>query len=129
MGRLISGKVFDAETNQPLPFAIVAGTDADGNPPSPAEYTSTNTDGSYLLSISKSTHVGAKYTGYPRQVLPITGNTKFDFPMKQGLKLDEVVVEGKEKDENLIPDWLLWVGGGAAAIGIIFLVVSKTKKN
>ena len=30
MGRLISGKVFDAETNKPLPFAVVALTDSEG---------------------------------------------------------------------------------------------------
>lgn len=129
MGRLISGKVFDAETNQPLAFAVVAVTDAEGNPIQPVQHVTTNPDGSFRMNIEGvegGTHVGAKYTGYPKMVKPIAGNTDFNFPMNAGIELKKVTVEADGKG-NMIPSWLLWIGVGLGVAGIGMLVISKTK--
>lgn len=129
MGRIIKGRVFDVETQQPLRFAVVAGTDAQGNVVTPPEHATTESDGSFRIDINNSTHLGAKYTGYPRMVLPIIGNTDFDFPMKSGIELERITVEGKEKKEGAVPNWLIWVGAGVLVLGIGIVVYKSTREN
>jgi hypothetical protein len=127
MGRLIQGKVFDSETGQPLPFAVVVATNESGEVTKPIEQAITQQDGSFNIDVSSGNYLTAAYTGCERQRLPITGNTDFNFQMNCSNELKAILIEGKSKKDFLIPDWLLWVGAGAAVLGIGFLVFSKTK--
>jgi hypothetical protein len=127
MGRLIQGKVVDADSGQPLPFAVVVVTDASGQVSKPIEQVVAQQDGSFAIDVSSGNHVTVAYTGCERQTRPLINNTDFDFQMKCSNELKAILVEGKAKKDFIIPDWLLWVGAGAAVLGIGFLVFSKTK--
>jgi len=132
MGRQLEGKVFDKETGQPLAFAVVAATDDKGNPTQPVESATTNMDGSFRIEVSKETHLGAKYVGYDRMVIPVAENTKFDFAMQSGYKLNPVEIvtfKDEKEDKKMIPNWVLWSGIGVLAIGVTMFIVGKVNKG
>ncbi len=127
------GKVFDRETGSPLAFAVIAATDFSGNPIQPVQSTTTNAEGKYKITTTEGTHLGAKYVGYAKTVIPISGTTNFDFPMKAGYNLPTVeITTTKPEDDKKIPKWVYWTGGAVLLIGasiIVYKIVkSKNKK-
>lgn len=136
MGRLIEGKVFDSETNEPLAFAVIAVTDAQGKPIEPIKSVNTQLNGTFALQVDSGEYLGAKYVGYPRMVKPIIGNTDFNFPLKAGYTLNTVTVtpnsnqteEVKAVEEVGSWNWLIWMGIGVSVLGITMVIVSKVKK-
>jgi len=131
----LQGRVFDKETGKPLAFAVVAVTDASGSPLQPVESVTTNADGKFSISTTKGTHLGAKYVGYARTLIPIAGTTNFDFSMQAGYNLPTVEIVATKLDskdeEKKIPNWVYWTGGAVLLIGASILVykIVKSKKN
>ncbi len=97
----IKGKVFAADSKEPLPFVpvLIKGTNFGGQ---------TDFDGNYSISASKlGDSVIAAYVGYKRTARPINKNLnaqEVNIPMKDegGIALDEIVVSSGENPAHRI---------------------------
>jgi hypothetical protein len=126
----LTGKVYDKDTKAPLAFAVVAVTDASGNPIQPVKSATTNVDGVFSINVDNGSYLSAKYVGYPRLVAPIVaGKTNFDFDMKSGYTLNTVeIVTTKPDGKKKIPNWVILVGASVLLIGASVLIY-KIRKN
>lgn len=94
-GYTISGKVFNAETKEPIPFAsvLLKGTRVGAN---------TDFDGNYSLTTDKpADSLLVVYIGYKNKVVPIKGDVSEQlnialFAIEEGLSLNEVVIKAGE---------------------------------
>jgi len=88
---LITGKVYDRETNEPLIGATVKVVDMPIG-------TITEVDGSYSMKIPEGAkEIRVSYTGYNSQKQEINGKTTIDFAVAAGKTLNEVLVIGYGK--------------------------------
>ena len=92
----VKGKITD-DTGQPLPGAniIIVGTTVG---------TSSDFDGNYTLTTDQNPPftIQVSYTGFESQTAEVTGNNQsFDFQMKEGNTLDEVVISASRTPERI----------------------------
>ncbi|MEY3194300.1 MAG: hypothetical protein RIQ78_397, partial [Bacteroidota bacterium] len=96
--RVLTGKVADAETNEPLIGATVSVTGTSIG-------VATDANGGFSLNIPASaTSVSVSYTGYEKQEVAIQGLSTLNIALKSGTVLDEIVVTGYgvEKKKDLL---------------------------
>ncbi len=95
---IISGKVIDAKTNQPIAFASVTATGTNIG-------TVTNTDGEFTIQFGKNLNVKSltfKYIGYQNQEVEISSipEKKFKVKMKPSvIPIEEVVIRPNDPKE------------------------------
>lgn len=133
--KVISGKVVDASTGQPVFNAHVVFTDAAGKPYSPLRGTVTDPDGYYSFETLGGTHLKVSHVSYKSQVKEIDLNTYsssgtytqvINFSLKPaGVMLPEVVIRP-------VTNWfkknkLISYAGIAALLG--FMVLKKPAKS
>lgn len=92
----VKGKITD-DTGQPLPGAniVIEGTTVG---------TSSDFDGNFILSTDQNPPftIRVTYTGFEAQAAEVTANNQtFDFSMKEGNQLDEVVISASRTPERI----------------------------
>jgi len=93
----ITGNVFDAETNEPLPGAtiFVEGTNVG---------TTSDFDGNFSLEVSVGASLSFSYTGYKTELRLINEANTFNVGLSSNNELDEIVVVGygSQKRSNIV---------------------------
>lgn len=96
--RALTGKVTDAETNEPLIGATV-------NVTGTTVGAATDASGIYRITVpADATSLTISYTGYERKVLPIGAGSELDVALNTSSILDEIVITGyaAEKKKDLL---------------------------